>query len=230
MVHYFTAACIRRLLRDCEEAGITGLVARADAFIMRMLLEHWDAGGTIRWIAQTAPEHRDAAQNIRAAVHAGASAVYLHGGEADRLFEQGDAAEVGRLVNLIADTGLPTGIAAHVPDNHRRAQDMGLPLDFHMVCLYNLTGYRGATGAAPEERYEAQDRVAALRLIRDLARPVVAYKVYAAGRLGPAEAFADLGASLRPHDGVCVGMFPPDSDDIVGDNVRAVAGLPTAPR
>lgn len=225
MVAYFTAERIKQLWRRCESAGITGVVARADAFVMRMLLEYRGEGGQLHWIAQTAPEHRDLRQNAMAAQNAGAAAIYLHGGEADRMFESGDIDGLRQSVETLAGCGLPIGLASHVPEHHLRACDLGLPLDFHMVCLYNIAGYRGTSKPVTVERFEEEDRSAALRIVRQLPRPAVVYKIYAAGRLRPDEAYADVSAALRPCDGVCVGMFPPDSPDIVGENVRLAAAM-----
>ncbi|MGQ9454715.1 MAG: hypothetical protein ACUVRS_06220 [Armatimonadota bacterium] len=56
MLHYFTVERIKRVLRQAESLGINTLVARADNHIVRLLMEYWDEGGRIRWIAQTAPE------------------------------------------------------------------------------------------------------------------------------------------------------------------------------
>lgn len=225
MLSYFSVARIKALLQECERRGVTGIVARADAFIVRVLREYWDDGGQIRWIAQTAPEYGDAVRNIEMARNAGASAIYLHGGEVDRMMDSGRRTDVLTTLRRIAETGLPTGMAAHVPHNHVRLQDAGAPLDFHMVCLYNITGYRGVADSMPAERFENADRAAALRTLAVLQHPAVLYKVYGAGRLTPDEAYGDIVGAIRPGDGVCVGMFPPDAADIVEQNVRRVALL-----
>jgi hypothetical protein len=224
MLDYFTVERIKALWRDCEAQGVTALVARADAFVIRVLAEYWREGGRIRWIAQTAPEHRDAAQNIRLAHRAGAAAIYLHGGEADRLFADKQTDTIRERVELIRSLGVPVGMAAHEPCNHLEAQELGIPLDFHMVCLYNLTGYQGRRDT-PEETFEHEDRARALTVLRALERPCIAYKIYGAGRLSPDQAYADVGGALRPGDGVLVGMFPPDNPDIIGDNARRVSAL-----
>jgi hypothetical protein len=225
MLEFFTVERIKALWRDCESHGITAVVARADAFVMRVLAEYWREGGRIQWIAQTAPEYREAAQNIRAAHHAGASAIYIHGGDTDRLFAEQQTEAIRERVELIHSLGLPAGLAAHEPCHHLTAQDAGIPVDFHMVCLYTLDGYQGRRDHTPKETFEFEDRARALGVLRALERPCIAYKIYGAGRLTLQQAFADVGDALRSTDGVLVGMFPPDNPDIVGDNVRRVAAL-----
>lgn len=225
MTDYFTVQNVKEYFRDCEANGITALVARCDYFIERVLSEYWREGGRIKWIAQTAPEMRDQMGNIRMAKRAGASAVFIHGGDLDNLLSTGSQAEVRERLQLIHSLGLPAGIAAHDPKHHLEAQELGLPLDFHLVCLYNLTGYRGRKGADLQERFEPEDRARALAALRLLERPCIAYKVLAANRLTPDEALSDLKQALRPKDGILMGMFPPDRPNIVGDNARRIAAL-----
>jgi hypothetical protein len=226
MVDYFTVARIKRLLNACERAGITGIVARADAFIMRVLHEYWSDGGQIRWIAQTAPEYRDARQNIALAHAHGASAIYVHGGEVDRMMAEGEADTIRALVGSIRELGLPAGVAAHDPANHRDIQRLGIPVSFHMVCMYNLTGYRGNAQRTPTERFDPEDRGKALDILSELERPAILYKLYGAGRLTPEKAFGDIAERVRPCDGVCVGMYPPDAADMIERNVLLAAHLP----
>lgn len=227
MLEYFTVAHIKNLWRACEEQGIDAVIARVDAFILRVLAEYWREGGSIKWIAQTAPEHRDPYQNIRLARNGGASAIFVHGGDAGTLFETGKAEEVRARVEAIRSLGLPAGMAAHDPAYRLEAQRLGIPLDFHMVCMYNLTGYLGRRDAEPREDFAFEDRAVALAAIPQLERPCVAYKIYGAGRLNAEQAYADVGQVLRPRDAVLVGMFPPDDPDIIGENIRRVAALPT---
>ena len=44
MVHHYTVARIKETLFEAERLGITGLVARTDFHVMRMLLEYRDDG------------------------------------------------------------------------------------------------------------------------------------------------------------------------------------------
>jgi hypothetical protein len=226
MREYFTVERIKEHWRMCEAHGINALIARADAFVMRVLAEYWREGGRIRWIAQTAPEYRDPFANIHQAYHAGASAVFLHGGEIDRLFAQREIEEIRRRIACIRSLGVPVGMAAHEPRNHLEAQALDFPLDFHMVCLYNLTGYQGRREEPIGEEFDFADRAKALDTLQKLNRPCIAYKVMGAGRLKMPMALEDVGQALRPKDGILIGMFPPDRPNIVAENVQAVASLP----
>ena len=56
--------------------------------------------------------------------------------------------------------------------------------------------------------------------IRELPRPVIHYKVMAAGRNQPGEALAFAAQAMRPTDAVCVGVFPKDQPDMLAQDVR----------
>lgn len=189
---------------------------------MRVLAEYWDEGGRIRWIAQTAPEHRDPLTLIARLARAGASAAFVHGGEVDRLIATGRLDTVRAQLDAIRASGLPGGAAAHCPEHHRALRDAGVALDFHLVCLYRVEGYRGDSSREPVESFDPAHRQAAIALLSELAAPVLVYKVYAAGRFTDAGALDHVMQALSPRQGVVIGMFPPDRDNIVGENVARV--------
>jgi len=56
MKHYYTTERIKATLHEAERVGINTHIGRADHHVMRFLLEYWDEGGTLQWIAQTCPE------------------------------------------------------------------------------------------------------------------------------------------------------------------------------
>lgn len=225
MLDYFTCENTKRFFRACEDAGVNTVVARIDNFIMRTLREYWSEGGRIQWMAQTAPEHRDPLQNIAQAARAGACAVFVHGGAVGRLFAAKKSAEVRAQLEHIRGLGLPAGMAAHRPEYLLEAQEGGFPVNFFNVCLYNVDGYQGNQGEEPRELFDDADRAHALATMRRLERPCFAYKVLAAGRKSPAEGLRDVAPALRRSDGVILGMFPPDAQDIVGANVDLFARM-----
>lgn len=66
-----------------------------------------------------------------------------------------------------------------------------------------------------------------------LTKPVVAYKVLAAGRVAPSEAFPKLGRHLKPKDGLSAAVFPKDDPTQVAANTALApafrAGLTNPP-
>lgn len=221
MLDYFSMENIKKLLKRCEECGINTAFMRSDNFIIRLMHEYWHAGGKIQWVAQTATEE-DGISTIDKAKRFGACAIYVHGGVADTLFEKGEHEKVRKQLEHVKEVGLPAGIASHIPENIMEIEERGWNPDFYMVCLYNIPGYKGKLGVDEDEKFRHEDRAKALDVIAKVPRPCFAYKILAAGRVNPREAFKEVFSRIKPTDGVNVGMFPPDAKDIVAENVALV--------
>ncbi len=221
MRHYYTSERIKATLREAESLGINTLVARADAHISRMLLEYWDEGGTIQWIAQTCPELGSSVLSALAAVVNGAKACFIHGGVMDNLVGRGQVDEALGAIDTIKRAGLPAGVAGHDPAVHRWSE-ANLDVDFYMCCYYNSFSrdHNPAYSAHADERYREGDRRAMAETIQTLSRPAIHYKIMAAGRNDPREAFSYAAQVLRPGDAICVGVYPAHKPDMLAENVR----------
>lgn len=222
MRHYFTAARIKETLRQAEAAGITTVCARGDHHIMRLLMEYWDEGGTLQWLAQTCPELGPIERGVQNAIHGGAKACYVHGGVMDWLLANDQTDQAVAAVAMIRDAGLAAGIAGHNPRVFEWAEAAGLDVDFYMCCYYNPTSrdtvaehVHGAT-----EWFLEEDRRRMVEVIAGLSKPAIHYKVFAAGRNDPAEALAFTARHLRAHDAVCIGVFPQDNPNMLAEDVR----------
>ncbi len=220
MLHYYTTDRIKETMRQAEALGINTFLGRADAHIRRTLLETWDEGGTIQWFAQTAPEFASLSANVAGAIGTGASAVYLHGGQMDYYFAQGQLDAIQAFVNQVRDAGVAVGVAGHNPRVHVWANET-LDLDFHMCSYYNPTPrdtnaehVRGAV-----EVFDDADRAAMVATIQNLRAPAIHYKIFAAGRTGPAEAFDFVARHLRPQDAVCIGVYTGDNPAMLAEDV-----------
>ncbi len=231
MVHHYTVARIKQTLFEAERLGITGFVARTDFHVMRMLLEYRDEGGRLAWFAQTCPEVGDNEACVRRALRGGASACHIHGGVMDHLVAQGRAAEVEPAIARIRASGMKAGIAGHTTAVFEWAKK-NLDVDYYMCCHYNPT----PRAADPEhvhgavEEYREEDRQAMTDLARSLPRPVIHYKVLAAGRHDPEAAFAYCGERMRPQDMACVGVFTGDDPRQLETDVRLFERLVCVPQ
>ena len=221
MVHHYTAARIKEALFEAERLGITGLVARTDFHVMRLLLEYRDEGGRLSWFAQTCPEVGDSEACVRRAARGGAVACHIHGGVMDHLVANGRGGESTSAIALARALGMKAGIAGHTTAVFEWAEQ-NLDVDYYMCCYYNPT----PRTADPEhvhgavEEYRAEDRRAMTDLIQGLSRPVIHYKVLAAGRNDPEEAFAYCGSKMRPQDLACIGVFTGDDTKMLETDVR----------
>ena len=221
MLDYFTAENTKKLFRECEKNGINTVFLRADNHIIRILREYWNEGGKLQWFAQTLPGE-DTCKTADNAKTFGASGCYLHGGTMDSVFKDGKHEEVRKELEYIKKLGMPAGVASHDPANLLEVEKRGWNPDFYMACLYNIPGYMGKLSVEQHEKFKESDRKIALDAIKQIKKPCFAYKILAAGRKKPREAFKEVLENIKPIDGVTVGMFPPDAGDIVKEDAALV--------
>ncbi|MDF1514811.1 MAG: hypothetical protein P1S60_13460, partial [Anaerolineae bacterium] len=220
MVNYFTTARIKETLQQAEALGVTTFLGRVDKHIRRILMEYWDEGGTIQWLAQTAPEFTSLQGNIAGAISTGATAIYLHGGQLDFFYAQKQYEPIYNAIQQIKTAGLPAGVAGHTPQVHLWA-DENLDLDFHMCSYYNPTPRDDHAEhiQGSKERFDDSDRDAMAEVIHQMKTPVIHYKVFAAGRKTPEEALGYVARNLRPQDAVCIGIFPKDNPNMLAEDI-----------
>jgi len=121
MMAYYTVDRIKRTLGEAEQAGLSACVCRADNHVMRLLSEYWSEGGTISWIAQTAPERASVPANVDQLTAVGAKACFLHGGMIDNMYRAGRLAEAREWLQYIKDKGIPAGMATHLHGDQQLA-------------------------------------------------------------------------------------------------------------
>lgn len=220
MVDWYTMDRMLETYRLAEAAGIATHLGRIDEFILRALREHWNSGGALRWIAQTCPMVSTFQNAIDAAARGNASCIFLHGGEMDYRVAHGETREIFDAIARIKDLGMPAGVAGHRTDTIQWAADH-LELDFFMTCYYNPDDRRlqAARNEDVPEYYGPEHRDAMCALIQQLPAPAIHYKVLAAGRNNPAEAFAYVADAYRPGDAVCVGIHTKDNPDMIQEDV-----------
>jgi hypothetical protein len=146
---------------------------------------------------------------ITTAIRAGAKAAFIQGLRVEQQFRAGRLDVLRDWVEHIRSLGVPAGMAAHQPDIHLAVEKAEFPTDFYYQCFY-----RG-----DKEVYQAEDRDLAVETIRQISKPVVAYKILAAGRLSGEEGFRFAFRHLAPKDGACVGIYPPGKRGMLAEDV-----------
>ena len=222
MIDYYTTGNILRLFRRCEECGIKTMQLRGDKHISRILREYWLNGGTMNWIAQTASELTYEG-NVRQIAAAGAAAIYLHGTKFDEHFKKGEYDEIKRKIGLIRETGLPVGIATHMPHALEYAEEHNWDVDFYMTCVYNISRIDRVSSAITgipnsDEPFFDEDIPVMYKTIRQVSKPCLAFKILGATRRCATQetvqaAFNEAYASIKPSDAVIVGMYPKILDE-----------------
>jgi hypothetical protein len=231
MRHWYTTARIKETFLKAESLGITTLTARTDHHVMRVLLEYWDEGGKLQWFAQTCPGVGPNSMCIERAASMNARACHLHGGVMDYLLAQRQTGGVQADIDLIRSKGMIAGIAGHNVGVFEWAEKH-LDCDYYMCCYYNPIprDENPEHVHGTDERYRDADRRAMAQFIPTTKRPVIHYKVLAAGRNDPAEAFAFAARVMRANDAVCVGVHTGDNADQLAEDVALFEDAVLAPQ
>ena len=221
MQSYYTTARIKETLSEAETLHINTFLGRTDRHIRRVLSEYWDDGGAIQWFAQTCPEYGPPDKSVAGAAVAGAVGCYVHGGQMDYLLAQGRMQEVIDAIASIREAGMAAGVAGHNPRVFEWSEAY-LDVDFYMCSYYNPSRRDEQAEHKPgaSECFAVADRQAMVDTIRNLSRPVIHYKVMAAGRNDPRQAFAYVARHLRPPDAVCVGVYTGDNPRMLEENLQ----------
>jgi hypothetical protein len=126
------------------------------------------------------------------------------------------------------------GISTHNPAVVEAVEEKGWNNDFYMTCFYCVSRlpeeFQKEFGvAAVGETYVASDPPRMCKLIRQLNKPCLGFKILAAGRRCKSRqeiraCFEFAFQNIKPTDAVIVGMFPKFSDQIT-ENVGIVKEL-----
>jgi hypothetical protein len=193
MKQYFNTPKILDTLTMAEENGINTLLMRADdRIISHYNMFKKERGGTLQWIATSAPEQGSPVENSKRARDNGAIAVYLHGGIADELVKAGKVDEIGEIVESFKKVGIMAGIGAHLLDTPRACVQARIDPDFYMVTINRVN-------------YYCSEAAEVGIFMRSIKKPWIAFKVLGAGRVQPQEGFRL--AFEHGGDFLAVGMF-----------------------
>ena len=152
-------------------------------------------------------------------------AVYHHGEMTDQAFDHGKMETVEDWCKRCRDAGLFVGVGSHRPEILAFVEEKGWDVDFYAGCVYNRTRrpdelkkvLNGEALEMPGELYLQSDPPRMYEFMRRTAKPCFAFKIMAAGRIesdGAEKAFRQAFASIKPTDGVFIGMFPRASDEV----------------
>lgn len=224
MLDYFTAANVKKLLRDCEQAGINTWQSRGDRHIMRLLHEYRLEGGRIQWIAQTASEFADISRNIREIAARRPLGIYHHGSQTDKFWAAGKIEQANEMLKVIRQTGVQVGLGTHIPEVIDYVESKAWDLDFYMTCIYNLSrtpqeAEQVAGRKVQGEFFWDPDREKMLARVRQTSKPCLIFKVYGASRKcgSPEQMLGALRLVFRyakPSDSVVIGMFPKQQEQV----------------
>ena len=222
MLDYYTVDKIKAALRKAEEAGVNTFFGRTDRHVRRLLREYWQEGGTIQWVGQTASELGDQLRAIRDAAKDCAVGAYIHGGQVDHWFAQGEFDMLEASLETMRECGVVAGFAGHSLDAHKWIRDHLEP-DFQMVCYYDPSDRADSPHhvSSVDEKWDDAERDRKAALVQSLPCPAVHYKVFAGGNKSVEKGFEFLATSMRENDLVCIGHFLKDNANMIAENVQA---------
>jgi hypothetical protein len=159
-------------------------------------------------------------------------ALQRQGEVVDKAFQNGDMKSVKEWCKQARDLGVLVGVGTHKPEVIEQVEAENWDVDFYAGCVYNRTrtaeeikkALHGEMLEMPGEVYLQSDPPRMYRVMRQTKKTCFAFKILAAGRIpdrGIDQAFRTAFESLKPTDGVYVGMFPRVKDEIK-ENVEIV--------
>jgi len=223
MKEYYTPEQVMATLRRCQDEGVN--CWQSGLGNIDLYRQYVDAGGRMHYIAIDA----GGPESIAKLKAGGCIAVAHHGEVTDRLFKSGQFDEIHDYLKQVREAGLLVGVSTHMPDVVDAVESKGWDVDYYMTCVYerhrSAEELEALLGQAPipvGEVYLPNDPPRMFKAIRQTQRPCLAFKILAAGRLSRRtqwveEAFRQTLASIKPGDGVIVGIYDRYSDQAAED-------------
>jgi hypothetical protein len=218
MKSYYTPERVLKTLRRCQEVGVNCWQdGRGYIDLYRRFL---DEGGTMHYVAIDC----DDPAPLRKLAEGGCIAVAHHGETTDQFFKAGKLDKMLDYLKAVRDSGMMVGVSTHMPRVVEEVENRGWDVDFYMTCVYErhrteeeLTALLGRAPIPVGEVYLPDDPPRMFRVMRQTARPCLAFKILAAGRFSDKpewveRAFRETFAAIKPNDAVIVGIYDRYSD------------------
>ena len=223
MEDYYTAERCVAALFEAESNGISAYLALASPFILRVIRQYRNEGGTMKIMFQSYPAI-DLEINIRQMMAYDPVAIYHQGGTFDLLVEEEKFEEIHRRLGLIRAAGVAAGFGTHEPETVLLAEKEKWDVDFYVTCLYNARRtQRGQqsgfiTGKPKDFFFYPEDPPAMYRSIQAVKKPCVAFKIFAGGQVfldksvdevksAAESAVKDAFDNIKPGDLICLGVY-----------------------
>jgi hypothetical protein len=225
MLEYQTDERVLNTWQLCEEQGINTVLSDPFEKPVRLMKRYRkERGGKIQWISEVHP-HKDyyeirlpdLKEHLKEVLDNEPSALYVQGGVCDSFVDRGLFDELGEGLELMKQTGLPSGLGAHSVENPRACMKAGIQPDFFMK-TYHPDDYWSATPRAQRIEFlvdkpsaDDHDNIwdikpeATRELMAGVQKPWIAFKVMAAGAIRPEKGFRF--AFQGGADFICAGMF-----------------------
>ena len=217
----------RQLLQRCEQLGIN-TCQMGNTNMEALLRAHYAEGGRMQWIATfysmpgKGKEELDRILNIRPRP----IGIQHFGNNSDRLMREGKIDTARDTLKMFRDAGVLVGLCSHNHEVIDYAEDKGWDVDFYQCCFYRSWFGINRTASTRGEVFAEEDRQAMVKTIRQVSKPVIAFKVLGANRHcgTPADVERAIRFALeniKPSDVILLGMWQKYKDQ-VAENVGYV--------
>ena len=210
---YNTPAKVLDTLELLEQHGVNAIIADPRKNVMDVFARYWkERGGKIQWIAEGHPGVDDWKTNIKQSIDFGAKAVYVQGVIGDRWLKEQRLDLLGQCVQFIKSQGVPGGLGAHQIEVVVESEKRRFDPDFYVKTCHHAK-YWSARRPDQSQRvidnqadnYWDMDPERTVRVMSELEKPWIAFKILAAGAIRPESGFRY--ALESGADFICVGMF-----------------------
>jgi hypothetical protein len=223
MREYFTPERVCDVMHQCNRFGVNAYqLAGGPATLQRFESE----GGKMHLIVQGGQSPLEDQMRSLQAFHP--LAIYNMGETVDRAFQTDSMDKIKEWCKKARDKGVMVGVGTHKPEVIALVEEQNWDVDFYAGCVYNRTRtdgewrelLHGELMEMSREMYLQSDPARMYKVMRQTKKPCFAFKILAAGRIpeaGIERAFRTAFESIKPTDGVFVGMFPRVRDQVRED-------------
>ncbi len=152
-------------------------------------------------------------------------ALQRQGEVVDTAYQHGDLKSVKEWCKKARDLGVMVGVGTHIPEVVDQVESENWDIDFFSGCVYARRRtvdewkkvLNGQIMEMPGDIYMQSDPPRMYKALRQSRKPCFAFKILAAGRIpdrGIEQAFRTAFESIKPNDGIYVGMFPKFRDEV----------------
>ena len=217
MQEYYSAERVCGVLHQCNRFGINSFNYYPDGRGQPDLERFQAEGGRMHLVVQGIGDPTTVIKALKPL------SIYHHGGNTDRAFQNGQINTVREWCKKVRDLGSMVGVGTHKPEVIALVEEQNWDVDFYAGAVYNVTSTtdewkRALNGELVEmqgECYLQSDPPRMYKALRQTRKPCFALKILAAGRVASVErAFRTAFESIKPIDGVFVGMFPRTKDEV----------------
>ncbi len=217
MQEYYTQERVCDVLHQCNRFGINAFNFHASPRGIQDFDRFVAEGGRMHLVVQGQGDQTEFINRYKPL------AIYYHGEQTDRAFQNGRLDDIREWCKKMRGMGMTAGVGTHKPEVIAEVESRGWDVDFYAGCVYNRTRTReewkqvlgGEVVEMQGECYIQSDPARMYKVMRATRKPCFAFKILAAGRVANAEqAFRTAFESIKPIDGVFVGLFPRVRDEV----------------